>query len=925
MSGLFLFLVMDNFLEQVVHTYYNEHGSFENTVFVLPSKRAGSYLKKGISKITEKPIFSPEIYSIEEFVCEISGLSTATNTQQLFELYYAYLEHCEKEQENFLDFSKWGQTLLQDFNEIDRYLIDTGRLFSNLSAIQEINHWYLAAEKTKMVKQYIAFWNSLEDLYTSFNAQMLTKGIGHQGLIYRKAHEELEAYLTSHNENRYVFIGFNALNTAESTIIQSILQTKNADIYWDLDSYFLNDPIHDAGFFIRNHQKTWPYFNQNRLKGISTSFTHEKKIEVVGVPKSVSQAKYIGTLLKNLALEHNGTLTRTAVVLNDESLLNPLLNSLPDEIEKVNITMGFPLNKTSFDNFFNQFFELYVNKQTHGWYYKNLLAFLSDPYTHRFLDEDGIPSSEVLTGIILNRNLTFLTRTQLVSLIEDNHPYLDKLFFEQIPSPIQFVQRCLAVIPILRSKLQASDNFLALEELSRFYGIFNQIVSLIKEHDFIKDLKSLKALFNELVSLETLDFKGDPIEGLQVMGMLESRNLDFDTVILTTVNEGVIPSGKSNNSFLPFDLKRNFGLPTFKEKDAVYTYHFYRLLQRAKHIYLVYNTEPDVLEGGERSRLITQLLTDENIKNHITEYIAVPEIKVELKTEVRIHKDEALKELIQEHALKGFSPSSLSNYIRNPLDFYKQNLLGINDLPEVEETVAANTFGTIIHDTLEDLYRPVVGDYLTKQILIDMKGNIEGLVENHFAKTYTAIDVLRGKNLIAFQVIIKYITSFIDIEIEQIERHRIKILGLEEKMKISLDFPELGFPVHLKGKLDRIDEIDGTCRIIDYKSGNVLANQVELFDWSIITQDYKYSKAFQLLCYALMYSKVKNGSAQEAGIISFKNLSSGLLNFATKPSKNSRTKDKSITSETLADFTLELKKLVLEICNPDIPFIEKEV
>ena len=387
----------------------------------------------------------------------------------------------------------------------------------------------------------------------------------------------------------------------------------------------------------------------------------------------------------------------------------------------------------------------------------------------------------------------------------------------------------------------------------------------------------------------------------------------------------IIPSGKSNNSFLPFDLKRNFGLPTFKEKDAVYTYHFYRLLQRAKHIYLVYNTEPDVLEGGERSRLITQLLTDENIKNHITEYIAVPEIKVEPKTEVRIHKDEALIQLIQGHALKGFSPSSLSNYIRNPLDFYKQNLLGINDLPEVEETVAANTFGTIIHDTLEDLYKPFVGDYLTKQILIDMKGNIEGLVQKHFAKTYTAIDVLRGKNLIAYQVIIKYITSFIDLEIEQIERHRIKILGLEEKMKIALDFPELSFPVHLKGKLDRIDEIDGILRIIDYKSGNVLANQVELFDWSIITQDYKYSKAFQLLCYALMYTKGKNSNPLEAGIISFKNLSAGLLNFATKPSKNSRTKDKSITPDTLADFTLELKKLVLEICNPEIPFIEKDV
>ena len=925
MSGLFLFLVMGSFLEQVVHTFYNEHGSFENTVFVLPSKRAGSYLKKEIAKRSQKPIFSPEIYSIEEFVAEISGLKSATNTQQLFELFYAYRELSANEHESFLEFSKWAQTLLQDFNEIDRYLLDTGRLFSNLSAIQELNHWYLAVEKTKMVKDYIAFWNSLEPLYNAFCTRLLGKGMGHQGLMYRKAHANIDGFLASHKDTRYIFIGFNALNTAESTIIQSILHTENADIYWDLDSYFLHDPIHDAGFFIRNHQKTWSYLKKHKLKGISSYFTQEKKIEVIGIPKSVSQTKYIGSLLKKLALEHSGELTRTAVVLNDESLLNPLLNSLPNEIEKVNITMGFPLNKTSFTNFFDQFFDLYVNKQYHGWYYKNLLAFLSDPYTHMFLNEDELPLSEILTQTILTHNLTFLTRSQLDSLSKSNHPYIDKLFFNEMPTPFEFIQRCLAVIPILRHKLQALTNSLALEELNRFYGIFNQIAAMVNEHDFINDLKSLKALFSELVSLETLDFKGDPIEGLQIMGMLESRNLDFETIILTTVNEGVIPSGKSNNSFLPFDLKINFGLPTFKEKDAVYTYHFYRLLQRAKHIYLLYNTEPDVLEGGERSRLITQMLTDENIKNHITEYIAVPEIKVGRKREIRIQKDDALMQLIQRHALKGFSPSSLSNYIRNPLDFYKQNLLGINDLPEVEETVAANTFGTIIHDTLEELYTPLIGEFLTKDVLTDMKTVVEGTVQKQFAKTYAAIDVLRGKNLIAYEVINKYIMSFIDNEIKQSERHRIKILGLEKKMEIALDIPELGFPVRLKGKLDRIDEIDGKLRIIDYKSGKVLANQVELFDWSIITQDYKHSKAFQLLCYALMYTKENKGNLLEAGIVSFKNLSAGLLNFAIKPNKNSRSKDTVITPDTLKSFSVELKKLVLEICSPQIPFIEKEV
>jgi len=328
------------------------------------------------------------------------------------------------------------------------------------------------------------------------------------------------------------------------------------------------------------------------------------------------------------------------------------------------------------------------------------------------------------------------------------------------------------------------------------------------------------------------------------------------------------------------------------------------------------------LEGGERSRLITQLLTDENIKENITEFIAVPEIKVKTKKGGLITKDDTLMALIQGKAQKGFSPSSLSNYIRNPIDFYKQNLLGINDLLEVEETVAANTFGTIIHDTLEDLYKPMIGDYLNKEILKTAKTRIDALVKKHFTKSYTDSSILRGKNLIAFNVIKKYVGNFIDQEIVQCQRQKIKIIALEKKMELELDIPELGYPVNLKGKLDRIDEIDGVIRIIDYKSGKVMANQVVVSDWSLITEDYKYSKAFQLLCYALMFSNNEKFNQIEAGIISFKNLNAGLLGFTTIESKK---KDKAITHETLNEFTTELKGLVLEICNPDIPFIEKEV
>ena len=524
---------------------------------------------------------------------------------------------------------------------------------------------------------------------------------------------------------------------------------------------------------------------------------------------------------------------------------------------------------------------------------------------------------------IKTNNLTYIDLNKAKEFGYGNLDDLSLLFFSKHPSATVFVERCLTLVSVIRQKLQEQHNDLALEELFRFYNVFNQLLDLLKTHEFISDLKSFQTLFKELISSETLDFKGNPLDGLQIMGMLESRNLDFETVIITSVNEGIIPSGKSNNSFIPFDLKKAFGLPTFKEKDAVYTYHFYRLLQRAKRIILLYNTEPDVLEGGEKSRLISQLLTDGNINTYISESIAVPEIKSKPSQLKVVNKDASLMHLIQDHAQNGFSPSSLSNFIRNPFDFYKQNLLGIDSAMEVEETIAANTFGTIIHDTLEELYQPFIGKVLNDVMLNAAKDNIQQLVQKHFRKSYSDSGTLVGKNLIAFNVIKTYVENFLDTEITVSKTHQIKILGLEEKFRLRLNIPELGFPVFLKGKLDRIDEKDGSLRIIDYKSGRVQANQLEIVEWDEMIEDYHYSKAFQLLCYALMYNDSVPIQQIQAGIISFKNRSSGLLTFAIKEHRRSRTKEIGITQETLTNFEKVLYKLILEICNPKLPFEEK--
>ncbi len=915
---------MKSFLEEVLEEVKQQYNSIEDIVFVLPSKRAGTFLKKSIAKTTLKTHFLPEIYSIETFVEKIAELSYATNTQQLFELYNAYLKINNEEKDSFYAFSKWGQTLLQDFNEIDRYLIEPNQIFSYLSDVQELNHWSLQKEKTKMIQDYIYFWKNLKELYTTFNQNLLNKTIGHQGLVYRQACEKLNTYLEENKTKTHIFIGFNALNNAESTIIQETIKNSSADIYWDNDPYFVNDYIHDAGFFIRQHKSTWNYYKENTLKGLKRNYLSKKDIKIIGVPKNIAQAKYVGEILTNLKNNNPRLLKNTAVVLGDENLLNPLINSIPKEIERVNVTMGYELYKTPLASLFSDFFNLHLKKEPQGWFYQNVLSFLSHPYLHVLLTKEEENNAAILTHQIKSKNWIFLTTERIEGSLK-NKEHVPLIFFNETVNSSIFIDKCLTIILALKEKFSTDENSLELEYLYRFYTLFNQLKELIKEHSFVNDLKALYSLYRELLSSETLDFKGEPLEGLQVMGMLESRNLDFETVIITSVNEGILPSGKSNNSFIPYDIKQDFGLPTYKEKDAVYTYHFYRLLQRAKNIYILYNTEPDVLEGGEKSRLISQMLTDKNRLNDITEIIASPDIKPITKNLEVITKNESLMKLITSYAEKGFSPTSLTNYIRNPIDFYKKNILKINDALEVEETVAANTFGTIVHDSLEELYTPFIGAILTKEILTDLQSKIKPTVSKHFIKSYGEGDITRGKNLIAFHVVIKYIENFIKLELKDVEKHQIKILGLEENLNIPINIPEIPFPVKLKGKLDRIDEKDGVLRIIDYKTGKVASKDVEIVTWQDIVTYYDYSKAFQLLCYATMYNHKKPISTIEAGILSFKNLNAGLLNFATKEKKGSRTKDINITQETLLLFSSELKRLIIEICNPNISFEEKEV
>lgn len=918
---------MTTFILDVLNDLKKHQIHFSEITFVLPSKRAGLFLKHQLPDVIQGTIFSPNIISIEEFVEELSQLKTISNTELLFEFYTSYSQLTnEKDRDSFEVFSKWAQILLQDFNEIDRYLIPQEQIFNYLSAIEDLKHWSLEEPKTDFVKQYLVFWKKLYNYYNHYTKHLLDNNVGYQGLIYRTSVANLESYIQNNSKKQHVFLGFNALNTAEETIIQALLENNLAKIYWDIDAVFIENKKHDAALFTRLHKNNWRFFRKNPFNWITQNYSKPKNISVFGIPKNIGQTKYIGSLLKNLQKE-NQTLQNTAVVLGDENLLIPVLNSLPTTIDALNITMGFPLKSIPLASLFDALFHLHKST-TNTFYFKDIIKIVSHQFIRPLFNINHLDYAAILIETIDTNNLVYLTEGRLKEIAKESDFIIELLFSNWGKSVEAALKNCSQLILNIKNYLvkNKNENLLPLEYLFRFNELFNELTRLNTQQEHIKDVSTLFSIYKELLNTETLDFQGEPLQGLQIMGMLESRVLDFETVIISSVNEGILPSGKSNNSFIPFDVKLENNLPTYKEKDAVYTYHFYRLLQRAKNVYILYNTEADVLTGGEKSRFITQLELEgiHEIKHQI---IApqVPTIETQLIT---VEKTPELNNALTELAKTGFSPSSLTNYIRNPIDFYYQKVLKIREHNDVEENIAANTLGTVVHNTLEDFYRPLIGTLLTVDIIKSLKAKIDNTVILHFKNEYKEGDITKGKNLIVSEIAKRYVSNFLDLEIKDLKAgNTIKIIAIEAENNILINVPELDFPVKLKGIVDRVDEYNGITRIIDYKTGSVLQNQVEIANWEDITTDYKkYSKSFQILAYAYMMQKSSGLNLPiEAGIISFKNLSSGFLKFSKKENSRSRTKNALITEDTLASFESELKKLIIEICNPDIDFIEKEV
>ena len=915
MRGVFYFYTMQSFIKIVLSELNKKKIDLSDCVFILPNKRAGLFLKEAISTTIEKNIFSPDILPIDDFITSLSGLSKISNTELLFEFYSVYkLNTPTHEQNEFEDFIKWARILLNDFDDIDRELADSNAVFNYLQAINDLDHWSLDEDKTSIVENYMSFWKDIKKYYSQLSNHLLNKSKGYQGLIYKEAINNLESYINSNSNKLHIFLGFNALYGSESIIIQELLQSGVAKIYWDIDEATINSEYNSSGYYINQYINSWPYYNGNKIDIMSNNYSTKKNISVIGTAKNIGQAKYIGEIIGKI--KNPNALNNTAIVLGDEKLLTPLLNSMPNKIEDLNITMGLPIKLSSTASLFDNLLKLHSENKK-SFYYKNVISILSHELIVPLLNT----SDGDICKIINTNNIVYPNLKTLIKINKSNREILE-LLLSAWDNTTNAIDNCIKVIYRIKDHFDNNEaqEKMTFEYLYHFNKLFNKLKLLQNKYEHINSIRTLHNLYREIIKNEKVPFNGEPLKGLQVMGVLESRVLDFETVIISSLNEGILPMGNKSSTFIPFDVRIQHNLPIYKDKDAIYSYHFYRLIQRAKNIYLLYNTEPDVINGGEISRFIRQLEI-ENI-HKVNHKILVPKTPIIKKELIEIDKNSDILKKLNEISERGFTTSMLLNYIRNPISFYYQTVLEIPEDKQMEETIAYNTLGSVIHNTLEDLYKPIENKELNEKSIKEMQEKKDKIVDKYFQEKFSIGNLTKGKNLIIVETAKKYIDNFLKKELKDVnEGNIIKILGIETKFETTINLQSELKNIKIRGKIDRIDSVNGITRVIDYKTGGqIKQTDLNIKEYDKIFEDKKYSNIFQLLFYSLAIEKDKKYNFPlENGIISFRNLNAGALKTKFLDKSNL------VTPEKLDNYKKGLERLIIEILDIDTSFKEKKI
>ncbi len=846
MRGVFYFYIMHDFLKNVVERLSNSKIPFSEYTFILPNKRSALFLKKEIAHFQNANLFSPVIFEIDDFMQHISGFESIEDTELYFDFYKCYLENNSKENEiqSFDEFISWGKLMLIDFNEIDRELCDTQKLFDYVNAFKDLNHWSFQEKETELLKKYILFWKNLKPYYNSLAKKLIIKKRGYQGKIYREATKSIEKFIEKNNIVNHIFVGFNALSKSESYIIQNIIEYNESNlILWDIDKTLMNSDYNNSSFFIKSYLKNWSYYKIKKNELVSDEYIKEKNITVLGSAKSIPQLKYIGSIIEKMSKAERN---KTAIVLSDENLLIPMLNSLPINIGNINVTMGYPIENTTTNSFFKSLFKLHYSKRKE-FYYKDVVSILQNELLDSFFEKDN-----TILELLKKNNLIYVSAKDLIELDKKNEKVYN-LLFTQWKKPKPTVKNCLILIKEIKKELKNKDKVHA-NVIYNIENIFLQLQKYIDKYDFISSIKNLETIYSEILKSCKAPFQSTNNKSMQIMGMLETRLLNFENLFVVSMNEGILPSGKINNSYIPFEIKKKFGLQTYVEKDAIFSYHFFRLMKGAKRIIITYNTEPDIKGGGEISRFIRQI-DIEGI--HKINFQTISDQKNLTVNENAYKRTKLVLKKLEIILEKGISASMLNLFLIDKRKFFEKYILNISE-ENIEEIAKSNTLGNIVHDSIEELYIPLINKNLNIRELTRIKGAVSQTVTKIFERYINKKSIERGKNIIISNTAVRYVKNLIEKDINSLKKgDKIKILELEKNFinKITNGNRK----IKIRGKIDRIDLYNNEIRLVDYKTGkSIQKNKIHIKSLKDIKNE-EGIYALQLIFYSIGIRGVYKG------------------------------------------------------------------
>lgn len=942
---------METFLKQVAHDLYNKtEGNFTKVAIVFPNKRASLFFNEYLAQESDRPIWSPTYVSISELFRQSSDLSIADPIKLVCDLYKVF-QKATGSKETLDDFYFWGEMLIADFDDADKNMADTHALFSNLKdlnklmdnydfleegqkeALSQFFHNFSINQVTELKQRFISMWNVLGDIYTEYKALLESQSIAYEGMLYRQVIEQLDVEALPYN--KYIFVGFNVLNKVEHTLFKKLNEAGKAMFYWDYDTFYLNKTPHEAGEFIRRNLRDFP---SELPASFFDNLNQPKEVTFIESPTENGQVRYLPQWIReNLTSQEK----ETAVVLCNEALLQPVLHALPDNVKHINITMGFPLSQTPAYSFVNALMELHTsgyNPNNGRYLFAEVISVLKHPYTRQLS-----PEAEKLEQTLTRDNRFYPLPSELK---QDN--VLELLFTPRRNNLdlCSMLSEALKEVAVIYQQQAAShsDAFdqLYRESLFKTYTLVNRFHTLIESKELNVQAGTFQRLLTRVMSSSSIPFHGEPAIGMQVMGVLETRNLDFRHLIMLSVNEGQLPKAGGDSSFIPYNLRKAFGMTTIDHKIAVYAYYFYRLMQRAEKVTLVYNTATDGINRGELSRFMLQFLIEWGypVLRKQLEAAQSPQDSTPIIIEKTPDVMERMKSVfdIRNNPKALISPSALNCYLDCPLKFYYKYVALLSAPDEVTADIDSAKFGSIFHYAAEHIYKALTahGKLISKEnleTLLKDEVRLQTYVDNGFKELFFNLPQneqpeYNGIQLINSAVIVKYIQQLLRNDLRYAP---FTFVGSEQRIfeNIEICTSTGDIQSRIGGIIDRIDSKGESLRIVDYKTGgdaDTPANVQSLF----IPDKKRSNYVFQTFLYASIVCKKlreKNDSRLVAPALLYIHRAAS-ENYSPVIQMGEPRKPKEPVenfAQYEGDFRENLKTLLEDIFNPDISFTQTEI